>query len=119
MGSRNRSFRIEDDPMGDNFRQSLEDIRVGFRDSAPKVMLISSLKLGFVTVESLDTLSFTSDLSYRRADKRRRRTTNTLKPPLPIYLKNLNETEPSLGQIIARNWANFSLPLPILSPILY
>ena len=37
MGSRNRSFRIEDDPMGDNFRQSLEDIRVGFRDSAPKV----------------------------------------------------------------------------------
>ena len=48
MGSRNRSFRIEDDPMGDNFRQSLEDIRVGFRDSAPKVTLISSL--GFVTV---------------------------------------------------------------------
>ena len=117
MGSRNRSFRIEDDPMGDNFRQSLEDIRVGFRDSAPKVMLTSSLS--FVTVQPSDTISFTSDLSNRRADQRRRRTTNTLKPPLPIYLKNLNETEPSLGQIIARNWANFSLPLPILSPILY
>ena len=37
MGVRNRSFRIEDDPMGDNFRQSLEDIRVGFRDTVPKV----------------------------------------------------------------------------------
>lgn len=41
MGSRNRSFRIEDDPMGDNFRQSLEDIRVGFRDSAPKTPSLS------------------------------------------------------------------------------
>lgn len=39
MGVRNRSFRIEDDPMGDNFRQSLEDIRVGFRETVPKVNL--------------------------------------------------------------------------------
>ena len=38
-GARNRSFRIEDDPMGDNFRQSLEDIRVGYRDAAPRVSL--------------------------------------------------------------------------------
>ena len=36
-GARNRSFRIEDDPMGDNFRQSLEDIRIGYRDAAPRV----------------------------------------------------------------------------------
>lgn len=41
MGARNRSFRIEDDPMGDNFRQSLEDIRVGFRDTQPKTPSLS------------------------------------------------------------------------------
>jgi hypothetical protein len=39
MGVRNRSFRIEDDPMGDNFRQSLEDIRVGVRETVPKVTI--------------------------------------------------------------------------------
>jgi len=38
---RNRSFRIEDDPMGDNFRQSLEDIRVGFRTEPPKTPALS------------------------------------------------------------------------------
>lgn len=40
-GARNRSFRIEDDPMGDNFRQSLEDIRVGYRDAAPRTPALS------------------------------------------------------------------------------
>lgn len=41
MGVRNRSFRIEDDPMGDNFRQSLEDIRVGVRETVPKTPALS------------------------------------------------------------------------------
>ena len=52
MGVRNRSFRIEDDPMGDNFRQSLEDIRVGFRETVPKVNLTKNTENRYGIVEA-------------------------------------------------------------------
>lgn len=39
--NRKSSFRIEDDPFGDNFRASLEDIRTGTRSHAPRTPNLS------------------------------------------------------------------------------
>jgi len=41
LGMRNRSFRIEDDPMGDNFRQQLAEIQGGIRDTSPRTPTLS------------------------------------------------------------------------------
>ena len=69
--NRKSSFRIEDDPFGDNFRASLEDIRTGTRMTTPKTPNMSrySSRNSHDAIKEQPDLEAVSASSFSNTDK--------------------------------------------------